>query len=478
MGRSLLGKPVMRLPYEGSVFIKAHDGSGNLPEYADISLISETKAAISIPFEWPLCIDPTHIITSDGSQVISPYAVDDVTRDTRLSELQKDISVFASRRLHRRVCSVVLFEECGQSDHEPAVTPWCDPSATAREVDLFNVAAGDRLRVYIVVDSLAAVPEDEPFCPIVPQQPVPPPPPFPPCACDRTPALPMPASPEAPPPMPPLPNIPTADALQRARALVRDGAGTIRPRAPAHNFLARRMIEANRADREDSVNLPNDPRTFRKLGEHLRAIELQPLRVCYNCGMCNYPTRNDTVVVPASGPHDCRAWRVFEQAIRRHATQHSLDPDLPEEMQQVFMCEEVTDRDGPHRRVYTCSTCRKDRARDPSQYDLFDGVRARALHGFVYHELDTGLPLPPPLAALTADERRMCSIVKMADAAYSPAYSSVGYEHFHGGAFFEPADFHGLCTLLEESASALFDLIRRPTLALSMKFFFLLFFSI
>ena len=45
------------------------------------------------------------------------------------------------------------------------------------------------------------------------------------------------------------------------------------------------------------------------------------------------------------------------------------------------MCEEVTDRDGPHRRVYTCSTCRKDRARDPSQYDLFDGVRTRALHG-------------------------------------------------------------------------------------------------
>ena len=279
MGRSLLGKPVMHLPYEGSAFIEADDGSGNLPEYADISLISETKAAISIPFEWPLCIDPTHIITSDGSQVISPYAVDDVTRDTRLSELQKDISVFASRRLHRRVCSVVLFEECGQSDHEPAVTPWCDPSATAREVDLFNVAAGDRLRVYIVVDSLAAVPEDEPFCPIVPEQPVPPPPPFPPCACDRTPALPMPASPEAPPPMPPLPNIPTADALQRARALVRDGAGTLRPRAPAHNFLARRMIEANRADREDSVNLPNDPRTFRKLGEHLRAIELQPLQL-------------------------------------------------------------------------------------------------------------------------------------------------------------------------------------------------------
>ena len=50
MGRSLLGKPVMRLPYEGSAFIEADDGSGNLPEYADISLISETKAAISIPF--------------------------------------------------------------------------------------------------------------------------------------------------------------------------------------------------------------------------------------------------------------------------------------------------------------------------------------------------------------------------------------------------------------------------------------------
>ena len=83
LGRSLLGKPVMRLPYKGSAFIEADDGSGNLPEYADISLISETKAAISIPFEWPLCIDPTHIITSDGSQVISPYAVDDVTRDTR-----------------------------------------------------------------------------------------------------------------------------------------------------------------------------------------------------------------------------------------------------------------------------------------------------------------------------------------------------------------------------------------------------------
>ena len=80
----------LSVPYEGSAFIEADDGSGNLPEYADISLISETKAAISIPFEWPLCIDPTHIIlgyprSSRATDHRSPYAVDDVTRDTRLS---------------------------------------------------------------------------------------------------------------------------------------------------------------------------------------------------------------------------------------------------------------------------------------------------------------------------------------------------------------------------------------------------------
>ena len=36
----------------------------------------------------------------------------------------------------------------------------------------------------------------------------------------------------------------------------------------------------------------------------------------------------------------------------------------------------------------------------------------------------------------------------MADAAYNPAYSSAGYEHFSGGGCLVPADFHGLCALL------------------------------
>ena len=49
--------------------------------------------------------------------------------------------------------------------------------------------------------------------------------------------------------------------------------------------------------RRPSTSLPTSTQAYRKLGAHLRAIEKQPVRCCFNCGMLNYPTRGDQIIV-------------------------------------------------------------------------------------------------------------------------------------------------------------------------------------
>ena len=72
---------------------------------------------------------------------------------------------------------------------------------------------------------------------------------------------------------------------------------------------------------------------------------------------------------------------------------------------------------------------------------------------WTYENNGVGEAVPEPLAALTSEERLLLGIVKMADAAFKPSYSSCGYMHFSSGAFLRPGDYHGLSTLLVRTPS-------------------------
>lgn len=446
------------------------DRRGPLPAGAIYHLGSDHKIYASIPDEWPLMIPQTQMVVSDGSILHRSYTAADVSRHMPLSVITNDIRDFAVRECHASISSVTLFRDVFD-DLGSRTLQQLPSSATAQSADLFNVAAGavasetpsrshspcrQRLLVLITKGRAPNLPDGAPNLPVddVELPNVPPPPP-------------------APPPQPPL-DVDMRDALQRALARANQGAGNVRPIAPSHNHLASQLLGAQHpAQHPPTANLPTDSRYYRRLQQHLEAVEQQPLRVCYNCAMMNYKAAGDTIVIPANGREDLRAWRVFEGAIETHAAAYNVTVD------DVFKCETVDARPG-HRRVFTCGYCHTEKARDPTRYDLFDGVTQRTTTGFEYDEIETGQPVPAAFAALTSEERLALSIVKvcilgshtklycptacalsstckppstctlaqMADAAFSPAYSSSGYEHFSGGAFLQPGDFHGLATVL------------------------------
>ena len=87
------------------------------------------------------------------------------------------------------------------------------------------------------------------------------------------------------------------------------------------------------------------------------------------------------------------------------------------------------------------------------QYDTFDGHSVDGTGNWTYENNGVGEAVPEPLAALTSEERLLLGIVKMADAAFEPSYSSCGYMHFSSGAFLRPGDYHGLSTLLVRTPS-------------------------
>ena len=137
---------------------------------------------------------------------------------------------------------------------------------------------------------------------------------------------------------------------------------------------------------------------------------------------------------------DLRGWRVYEPCIRAFQREKRIP------LEEIFLCEDV-EGDDAHKRVYSCTSCKREKAQDPRKYDLFDGHTADGL-AWRYESIGVGEPVPDPLASLTSDERLMLGVVKMADASFEPAYSSSGYMHFSSGAFLQPGDYHGLSTLL------------------------------
>ena len=230
------------------------------------------------------------------------------------------------------------------------------------------------------------------------------------------PARPPPRVPQPPPPPrgPALPQVPPPplDALQALRRIARDGAGNTRPVAPEHNAMLRALCDAPVAH-PPSANLPTRVADYRKLGAHLHAAEQQPIRCCFNCGMLNYPCSGDRIVVKARGLDDLRAWRVYQPMIE--ARREALE--VP--MEEIFLYEEVDEETA---RVFTCPACKKERCQDPLRYDLFDGHVAAPDGGWQHFRNSVGEPVPEPLAELTSEERLLLGVVKMADAAFQPAY--------------------------------------------------------
>ena len=217
-----------------------------------------------------------------------------------------------------------------------------------------------------------------------------------------------------PPPQPPQPS-PFLDALQRRRWIDRDGAGNTRPPAVQHNTMLNNMCSAA-VHHLPYTNLPTTIPAYRKLGAYLAAISAQPIRCCHNCGMLNYPTPGDKIIVRANGCNDLRAWRVYGEMLEDMQQQHVA-------MGEIFLCEDVGPDTHGHarRRVFSCMACRREASRDPTKYDLFDGHRSDGAGGWAYEPNGVGEPVPEPLAGLTSQERLALGVVKMVDAAFEPA---------------------------------------------------------
>jgi len=382
--------------------------------------------AAVIPTEWPLRIAPSQFVlrTARGKEIVVPcsYEVNDMRRDTPLAELLSDIRAFLKSVLRPKLAPSAidaLHLHVARREGSAFVPLPANAHASDEGIDLFNLGACfDKGQVELAIVTLPP-----------------------------TPPLHLPA-PNPPAPNPPAPNA-LHDALQQRLRVDRHGAGNTRPLAPMHNTMLNTLCSQG-IDHSPTVNLPTDAHTYRSLAAHLTAIEKLPVRCCHNCGMMNYPAAGDTIVVTANGLDDLRAWRVYGGMINRFCSEQHLP------IADVFLCAEADPRHGlAQRRVYSCTACKKEVCRDPMRYDLFDGHVSDGADGWRYDGNGVGSPVPDALANLTSEERLALGVVKMADAAFTPAYSNSGYMHFASGGFLQPGDFHGLSTILVQDPSTL-----------------------
>ena len=222
-----------------------------------------------------------------------------------------------------------------------------------------------------------------------------------------------------------------------------------RPTAPEHIGMLNDLLGLDGERDPDSNLQPALSEANRAaLAAHLKVIAKTPTRVCFQCGMLNYPKSGDTIVVNnVTEQSDCRAFRVFEHYIS--ALEEHMGEDEP-----PFLCEPVEGSVGC--RVFACSFCKKlcefkmngevtYVQCQPNELDLFDG---HAQDG-TYQSIGIGDAQPAELAALTISDRLALSVLKMADATFK-AYSGPGYTHMHGGGLLVPNDYRGLASLLIE----------------------------
>ena len=247
------------------------------------------------------------------------------------------------------------------------------------------------------------------------------------------------------------------DALQQQRAFASQGAGNTRPAAPEHNRMLNNLTAGDYRRHKEGTRLPTAAADWRKLRNHLKAVEGQPRCVCYNCGMLIY-RKDARFLAKAASRDELRAWRVFRPLIEDHARRDGVPVD------DLFLCEHATPApdDGAARcHVFACGSCRSEKASDPARYDLMDGVQPDG----TLEDIGLGSVLPPVLAVLNSEERLMLSVVKVIDGAYDDyakrkaAGEAGAYGRYWGGAFLEPGNlgqlssaYRGMSALLVRDA--------------------------
>ena len=190
---------------------------------------STWRPVAMIPASWPLVLQPSAFLSID---VDRPYILADVNRETPISEIEDDVASF----LRRKKGSVRLAVASGAADLQAL-----DRTASARTADLFNVAS--RLAIVPTTALTTTARGSEPVT-----------------------TLPL-------------------DALQRARLFARQGAGNARPGNAQHNAMVNNLAAADHSLHSEETFLPTDGDEWRKVGEHLEAVEQQAECICFNCGM-------------------------------------------------------------------------------------------------------------------------------------------------------------------------------------------------
>lgn len=352
--------PARKLSYvEDTVLTLSSDytKAAPLPDGAHVRFVArpdgQKQPVASIPAEWLLALPTDAFLLNDAlghpCQVRLEYKLSGVQRDTVVGTIEADVVEFLRSQLKglpRKPHLVYqTVNEEGTFEHEMV-----DPDATAQHEDLFS-----RSREIIVTNL-------------------------------------------------PLEQLPR-DALQQQRAFASQGAGNTRPAAPEHNRMLNNLTGEDHSKHKEGTRLPTSAADWRKLRNHLNAIEGQPQCVCSNCGMLIY-RKDATFLAKASSRDELRAWRVFQPLIEEHARRTSVAVD------DIFLCEQASPApdDGAARcRVFACGSCRSEKARDPAQYDLMDGVQPDG----AFEDVGLGSALPPVLAVLTAEERLTLSVVKV-----------------------------------------------------------------
>ena len=406
------------------------------------------QAAARIPSEWLLRLDSSRFILRE--QLHSEYSVADVTRHTRVSQLNTDIQAFVRCRTGCRATNPALVHESCDVDGSVRYA-LVDANATVEDANLFNIAhqllvssltvielQHHRYQLQQAIRGLLAAAErtmcaiDEQMLRIstLPQLQtlhnklsVPSPPAATSCAClppsvpptvlpsSPTPTAtrtcvrtsiplqqPTPHTPESPPVQPP-----ERDALQQLLHAASQGAGNPRPHAPEHNAMANNLCAAPHAHHVDT-RLPTDEASYRKVRRMLEAVDEQPHCVCSNCGFTDLRDKMHVISVRCAAASDLRAWRVYQPALEALASELSVN------VNEVFLCEPVPVSCPPRCRVFSCATCRAEAKRDVAQYDMFDGHADTAES---YCSIGLGEPLPTALQSLSMEGRLSLSLIKV-----------------------------------------------------------------
>ena len=292
------------------------------------------RVAALIPEEWPLRINSSQIhvgytrtgaIDRMASSGKLPYEVDGVTRTTTVEDILEDLRNFLEPAIGATQAAKLQLAMATLQDDDSVTFEVLNPRSTTVETDLFNLGVATlkhSRKELLVTTVLEPVPLPEPAqTPPSPMALPVPPLDTPPAAGATSPPTPItvlrtdeaPTSPQAPPQTPartpavavqlpepgrnPInpphrfpvaPGRPGALGLAARVAIARQGAGNTHPVAPPHNGLANAMI-GEPLNHAPETNLPTSRGDYRKLKTHIKKIQSQPTRCCFNCGMLNYP---------------------------------------------------------------------------------------------------------------------------------------------------------------------------------------------